>query len=73
MNIRVLAAEFIGTMMLVASIVIVALFSYGNVGNVGVALSVGITVMALAYALGPISGGAFQSGGDAGTGGRRPL
>ena len=41
MNIRVLAAEFIGTMMLVASIVIVALFSYGNVGNVGVALSVG--------------------------------
>jgi aquaporin Z len=60
MNIKALAAEFIGTFMLVASIILVALFSYANSGNVGVGLSVGITVMALAYALGPISGGHFN-------------
>lgn len=60
MNSRELAAEFIGTYMLVASIVFAALFSYGNAGTVGVALSVGFTVMALAYALGPISGGHFN-------------
>jgi aquaporin Z len=60
MNARELAAEFIGTYMLVASIVFAALFSYGNAGTVGVALSVGFTVMALAYALGPISGGHFN-------------
>ena len=60
MNVKALTAEFIGTLMLVASIIFVALFSYANAGNVGVALSVGITVMALAYALGPISGGHFN-------------
>jgi aquaporin Z len=60
MNARELTAEFIGTFMLVASIVFAALFSYGNAGTVGVALSVGFTVMALAYALGPISGGHFN-------------
>lgn len=60
MNVKALAAEFIGTFMLVTSIIFVALFSYGNAGNVGVCLSVGFTVMALAYALGPISGGHFN-------------
>lgn len=60
MNTRALAAEFFGTFMLVTSIIFVALFSYGNAGNVGVCLSVGFTVMALAYALGPISGGHFN-------------
>jgi aquaporin Z len=60
MDVRALAAEFIGTFMLVASILFVALFSYSNAGNIGVALSVGFTVMALAYALGPISGGHFN-------------
>lgn len=60
MNVKALTAEFIGTLMLVASIVFVALFSYGNAGNIGVALSVGLTVMALAYAVGPISGGHFN-------------
>jgi aquaporin Z len=59
-NSKALAAEFIGTFMLVTSIIFVALFSYGNAGNVGVCLSVGFTVMALAYALGPISGGHFN-------------
>lgn len=60
MNIKALTAEFLGTLMLVASIILVALFGYANEGNVGVWLSVGITVMALAYALGPISGGHFN-------------
>jgi len=60
MNIKALTAEFIGTLMLVASIIMVALFGYANEGSVGVGLSVGITVMALAYALGPISGGHFN-------------
>ena len=60
MNIKALTAEFIGTLMLVASIILVALFGYANEGSVGVGLSVGITVMALAYALGPISGGHFN-------------
>jgi aquaporin Z len=60
MDIKALTAEFIGTFMLVASILFVALFSYGNAGNIGVCLSVGFTVMALAYALGPISGGHFN-------------
>jgi aquaporin Z len=61
MNPKALAAEFIGTFMLVMSIIIVGLLSSPAVGNnLGVALSVGITVMALAYALGPISGGHFN-------------
>ena len=60
MDVKALSAEFIGTFMLVASILFVALFSYGNAGNIGVCLSVGFTVMALAYALGPISGGHFN-------------
>ena len=60
MNVKALAAEAIGTFMLVMSIIFVALFAYGNAGSVGVCLSVGFTVMALAYALGPISGGHFN-------------
>ena len=60
MNVKALAAEFLGTFMLVTSIIFVMLFSYGNAGNLGVCLSVGFTVMALAYALGPISGGHFN-------------
>ncbi|MEQ1696737.1 MAG: aquaporin [Hyphomicrobiaceae bacterium] len=60
MHTKAMAAEFIGTFMLVTSIVFVELFSYGNAGNVGVCLSVGFTVMALTYALGPISGGHFN-------------
>ena len=60
MNIKALTAEFLGTLMLVASIVLVALLGYANEGNIGVGLSVGITVMALAYAMGPISGVHFN-------------
>lgn len=61
MNARALSAEFIGTFMLVFSIVVVALLQPASAGpNLAVPLSVGITVMAVAYALGPISGGHFN-------------
>lgn len=61
MNSRALTAEFIGTFMLVFSIIAVALLAPASAGpNLAVPLSVGITVMALAYALGPISGGHFN-------------
>jgi aquaporin Z len=64
MNTKALAAEFIGTFMLVASIILVALLS--NPGavpvaiSIAVALSVGITVMATAYAIGHVSGGHYN-------------
>ncbi|MBX9926020.1 MAG: aquaporin [Hyphomicrobiaceae bacterium] len=60
MNTRALSAEFIGTFMLVFSIIAVALFQPPSGPNLAVPLSVGITVMGLAYALGPISGGHFN-------------
>ncbi len=59
-----LAAEFIGTFALVSAVCGSALFSAGfsgiGSGLLGVALAVGITVMAMAYAMGPISGGHFN-------------
>lgn len=57
---RALAAEFFGTFMLVASIVGAALFTFPNAGVLGVAFSVGLTVMAMAFAIGQISGGHFN-------------
>ena len=59
MNSRVLFAEAIGTFMLVAAVLGAALIS-GNAAGLGVALCIGITVMAMAYAVGPISGGHFN-------------
>ena len=58
---RKLAAEAFGTFMLVSSVLGAALFATAapSVGF-GVAVSIGLTVMALAYALGPISGGHFN-------------
>jgi aquaporin Z len=56
---RRLAAEFLGTFMLVASVVGAAVVS-GNAAGLGVALAVGLSVMAMAYAVGPISGGHFN-------------
>src|SRR5258706_10179231 len=55
-----LGAEFIGTFMLVASVCGAALFSAPNVGFIAVALSIGAAVLAMAYAVGPISGGHFN-------------
>jgi aquaporin Z len=58
---RRLAAEAIGTFMLVASVLGAALFATAAPSvALGVALSIGLTVMALAYALGPVSGAHFN-------------
>jgi aquaporin Z len=60
MRYRALAAEFIGTFMLVASVLGAALFSFPIAGIVGVALSIGFSVMAMIFAVGYISGGHFN-------------
>ena len=60
MNIKALGAEFAGTFLLVASVLGAALFSFPNAGIVGVALSIGFTVMATAYAIGHVSGGHYN-------------
>lgn len=60
MRTKALAAEFIGTFALVASILGAALFSFPISGITGVALSLGFTVMAMAFAVGHVSGGHFN-------------
>jgi aquaporin Z len=65
-----LVAEAFGTMLLVLGVLSAALFAAGfgegtesankGIGFVGVSLAVGITVIAGAYAFGPISGGHFN-------------
>jgi aquaporin Z len=64
MNQRALAAEFIGTFMLMSSVLGAAFYSFGApsgaAGILGVALSIGVTVMALAFSIGHISGGHFN-------------
>jgi aquaporin Z len=55
-----LGAELVGTFMLVSSVCGAALFSAPNVGFIAVALSIGAAVLAMAYAVGPISGGHFN-------------
>jgi aquaporin Z len=68
MKIKALAAEFIGTFMLMASVLGAAFYSFGGApdthlgaaGIIGVALSIGLTVMALAYSIGQISGGHYN-------------
>src|SRR5262250_3843894 len=61
---RALVAEFIGTFMLMSSVLGAAFYSFGApsgaAGILGVALSIGATVMAMAYAVGHISGGHFN-------------
>ncbi len=53
-------AELFGTFLLVAGVVGTALFAGNNVGILGIALAVGLTVVAGAYAVGHISGGHFN-------------
>jgi len=64
MNQRALVAELIGTFMLMSSVLGAAFYSFaapaGAAGILGVALSIGCTVMALAFAIGHISGGHFN-------------
>ncbi len=59
-----LAAEFLGTFWLVfggcGSAVFAAAFPQLGIGFTGVALAFGLTVVTMAYAVGPISGGHFN-------------
>src|SRR2546421_9778231 len=60
MSARDLGAEFIGTFALVTGVCGAALFSAPSAGLVAVAFAVGLSVMAMAFAVGPISGGHFN-------------
>jgi aquaporin Z len=64
MNQRALSAEFVGTFMLMSSVLGAAFYSFGApagaAGILGVAISIGLTVMALAFSIGHISGGHFN-------------
>lgn len=53
---RKLAAEFVGTFVLVFVAVGSAVVGIDRIGPVGVALAFGLTLLALVYALGPVSG-----------------
>jgi aquaporin Z len=59
-----LTAEFIGTLWLVlggcGSAVLAAAFPEVGIGLTGVSLAFGLTVLTMAYAVGPISGGHFN-------------
>ena len=55
-----LSAEFIGTFTLVTAVCGAALFSAPSAGRVAVAFAVGLSVLAMAYAVGSISGGHFN-------------
>ncbi len=74
-----LAAELIGTFWLVlggtGSAVLAATFPDTGIGFAGVALAFGLTVLTMAYAVGPISGGHFNPAVTLGlwAGGRFPL
>jgi aquaporin Z len=60
MNPRALLAEAIGTFALVTAVCGAALFSAPKAGLIAVALAVGLSVLAMAYAVGHISGGHFN-------------
>jgi aquaporin Z len=55
-----LIAEAFGTFVLVFAVIGTALYSSSNTGYLGVALAIGLAVMAAAYAVGSISGGHFN-------------
>jgi aquaporin Z len=57
---RELAAELIGTFALVSAVCGAALFSAPSAGLIAVAFAVGLSVLAMAYAVGHISGGHFN-------------
>ena len=49
-------AEFVGTFVLVFGGVGSAVIAGENIGNLGVAFAFGLSLLAMAYAIGPISG-----------------
>jgi aquaporin Z len=53
---RTLAAEAVGTFVLVFFAVGTAVFGIHDVGSLGVAVAFGLVLLALAYAIGPVSG-----------------
>ncbi len=57
---REFGAEFIGTFALVSAVCGAALFSAPSAGLVAVAFAVGLSVLAMAFAVGHISGGHFN-------------
>src|SRR6266705_4106349 len=59
-NVKKYAAELIGTFALVSSVCGAALFSAPSAGLMTVAFAIGAAVLAMAYAVGPISGGHFN-------------
>jgi aquaporin Z len=59
-NVKKYAAEFVGTFALVSSVCGAALFSAPSTGLITVALAIGTIVLAMAYAVGHISGGHFN-------------
>jgi aquaporin Z len=60
MDTKKYAAEFVGTFALVSSVCGAALFSAPAYGIITVALAIGAIVLAMAYAVGHISGGHFN-------------
>jgi len=64
MKLKALTAEFFGTFMLMTSILGAAFYSFaasaGAAGILGVAFSIGLTVMALARSIGHVSGGHYN-------------
>lgn len=57
---RQLAAEFIGTFSLVSAVCGAVLFSAPSAGFIVIAFAVGLSVLAMAFAVGHISGGHFN-------------
>src|SRR5436305_6535233 len=50
------AAELFGTFVLVFAGLTTAVIAGGKVGNLGVAMAFGLSLLAMAYAVGPVSG-----------------
>jgi aquaporin Z len=57
---RQFAAEFVGTFALVSAVCGAALFSAPSAGLMAIAFAVGLSVLAMAFAVGHISGGHFN-------------